>query len=96
LDTGTNQSFILKAIVKEVGVQPSGISLRVRLPNGEETYCSHSVTPLIKVDGHQLPQKLTVIELEEYDGILGNDCLLPFSKENNYTFTKAIHKGVNR
>jgi hypothetical protein len=62
LDTGTNQSFILKAIVKEVGVQPSGISLQVRLPNGEETYCSHSVTLLIKVDGHQLPQKLAVIE----------------------------------
>jgi hypothetical protein len=48
------------------------------LPNGEEIYCSHSVTPLIEVDGHQLPQKLAVIELEEYDGILGNDFFRKF------------------
>lgn len=79
IDTGTNQSFVSRQTALQTNLKPSGLKIKVTLPNGEHIECSHAITPMMKIDRYEFPQKLAVIDLEGYDGILGNDCFKQFN-----------------
>jgi hypothetical protein len=81
IDSGSSHSFISMQVANQLqGVSPSAEITRVQVPNGNNLFCSSEMLNVVWfVQGYIFQSDLKVLELQNFDMILGLEWLEQYS-----------------